>query len=99
MRAMRMFDRSAIEAVYTERTPESARVMDRARRSMSRGLTRTLSWFAPYPVVFERGRGAVLSDLDGNDYIDLFGNGLSIIHGHCYGPIVDALHETLGRGT
>ena len=27
---------------------------------MNRGLTRTLSWFAPYPVVFDRGTGAIV---------------------------------------
>lgn len=66
---------------------------------MNRGITRTLSWFAPYPVVFERGRGATLWDIDGNEYIDLFSNGLSLIHGHAYSPITRALIEAIGHGT
>jgi glutamate-1-semialdehyde 2,1-aminomutase len=73
--------------------------MERAAVSMNRGLTRTLSWFAPYPVVFERGSGATLTDVDGNDYIDLFSNGLSLMHGHAHPPIVEALREAIGRGT
>ncbi len=73
--------------------------MARAARHMPRGVTRTLSWFSPYPVVFERGSGANLLDIDGNNYVDLFGNGLSLMHGHAYAPIEAALHEGLSHGT
>ena len=73
--------------------------MKRAAHSMPRGLTRTLSWFAPYPVVFERGAGASIRDVDGNDYLDMFANGLSLIHGHAHPPITQALAAALARGT
>ena len=96
---MLRLDRSAIESVYAARTPASAELMEQAGRSMTRGLTRSLSWFAPYPVVFERGAGAVLTDVDGNDYVDLFGNGLSIIHGHAYPPVTEAASRALQRGS
>jgi glutamate-1-semialdehyde 2,1-aminomutase len=89
----------AIELEYRRLTPDSASWMARAAESMPRGLTRTLSWFAPYPVVFDHGRGAALYDVDGNRYIDLFSNGLSLMHGHAYGPIEDALRVALSRGS
>ena len=89
----------AIELEYRRLTPSSASWMARAAESMPRGLTRTLSWFAPYPVVFDHGRGAALYDVDGNRYIDLFSNGLSLMHGHAYGPIEDALRVALSRGS
>lgn len=94
-----MLERSAIEATYTAQTPNSAALMGRAARSMTRGLTRSLSWFAPYPVVFERGAGAILTDVDGNEYVDLFSNGLSLMHGHAYQPIADELARAMQRGT
>jgi glutamate-1-semialdehyde 2,1-aminomutase len=90
---------TAIERDYLQRTPGSARMMERAAKSMPRGLTRTLSWFGPYPVVFDHGRGANLYDVDGNRYVDLFSNGMSLIHGHAYPPIEAALRAALGRGT
>ncbi len=90
---------TAIELEYRRLTPRSARWMERAADSMPRGLTRTLSWFAPYPVVFDHGRGAAVYDVDGNRYLDLFSNGLSLMHGHAYGPIEDALRVALSRGT
>jgi glutamate-1-semialdehyde 2,1-aminomutase len=38
-------------------------------------------------------------DLDGNRYIDMFSNGLSLMHGHAYPPIEQALRKALLRGT
>jgi glutamate-1-semialdehyde 2,1-aminomutase len=90
---------TAIEQAYRARTPGSARLMQRASEFMPCGITRTLAWFAPYPVVFERGAGANVFDIDGNRYVDLFSNGLSLMHGHAYGPIDTALREALSRGT
>jgi glutamate-1-semialdehyde 2,1-aminomutase len=94
-----VFDDASIQAGYVERTPASRTAMERASRSMTRGLTRSLSWFRPYPVVFKSGQGAVLTDLDDNEYIDLFSNGLSLIHGHGHPEITEALASTLARGT
>jgi glutamate-1-semialdehyde 2,1-aminomutase len=90
---------TAIEHSYVERTQASARLMERAGEFMPCGITRTLAWFAPYPVVFERGSGASVFDVDGNRYLDMFSNGLSLMHGHSYGPIDAALREALSRGT
>ena len=88
-----------IEQEYLRLTPGSAQLMKRASGSMPRGLTRTLSWFEPYPLAFDHGHGAKLLDVDGNSYIDLFSNGLSLIHGHAYRPIEEALRKALTRGT
>jgi len=90
---------SAIQAEYERCTPGSARMMARAAGPMPRGLTRSLSWFPPYPVVFDHGRGSQLFDVDGRRYVDLFANGMSLIHGHAYEPIEAALLGALGRGT
>jgi len=90
---------TAIERTYLARTEGSARLMERAREFMPAGVTRTLAWFAPYPVVFRQGSGASISDLDGNRYLDMFCNGLSLMHGHAYAPIDCALRQAPSRGT
>lgn len=90
---------TAIEQAYRERTQGSARLMERASEFMPCGITRTLAWFAPYPVVFDHGAGACVFDVDGNRYIDMFSNGLSLMHGHAYAPIESALRDAIGRGT
>jgi glutamate-1-semialdehyde 2,1-aminomutase len=88
-----------IEREYARLTPGSARLMEAASSAMPHGITRTLSWFAPYPVVFERGSASNVYDVDGNRYVDLFSNGLSLMHGHAYEPIDEALRGALSRGT
>jgi glutamate-1-semialdehyde 2,1-aminomutase len=88
-----------IPEAYVARTPTSAALMRRAAAAMPGGSTRTVGWFAPYPVVLDHGDGPLLYDVDGHDYIDLFGNGLSLIHGHCYPPILQAAEAVLRRGT
>jgi glutamate-1-semialdehyde 2,1-aminomutase len=89
----------SIEESYLAQTPFSREVMGRASQIMPRGITRSLSWFAPYPVVFESGSGPILTDVDGNEYVDLFGNGLSLMHGHAYEPVTTALAAAIQRGS
>src|SRR5215468_5571906 len=88
-----------IERLYRNRTSKSAELMERAANSITGGNTRTTVFHPPYPVVFERGEGPWLWDLDGNRYLDLFYNGLSIIHGHGYAPIREAVAALLGGGS
>jgi glutamate-1-semialdehyde 2,1-aminomutase len=88
-----------LEELYKRRTPSSARAMERARRYMVRGLTRGWGYHRPYPIVARRGEGAHLIDLDGNRYVDLANNGLSLIHGHAFGPVVVALRAAVQRGS
>jgi glutamate-1-semialdehyde 2,1-aminomutase len=91
--------RASVEQRYRARTPRSAEAMARARRYMVRGLTRGWGYHRPYPLVAKRGEGPHLVDLDDNRYVDLANNGLSLIHGHAFGPVVDALRAAAGRGS
>lgn len=88
-----------IEAAYRARTRRSRELMQRAARSMPGGNTRTTSFHPPYPVVFERGVGPWLRDVDGHRYVDLFNNGLSLIHGHAFRPVRQAMARAIVIGT
>lgn len=90
---------SQISDRYLDRTPRSAALMLRAREVMPAGSTRTFGYFDPYPLVFERGEGVHLWDVDGHRYIDFTYNGLSLIHGHAFPPILEALGKAVPRGT
>ena len=91
--------RAELEQRYAARTPRSAEAMVRARRYMVRGLTRGWGYHRPYPLVAKRGEGPYLIDLDDNRYVDLANNGLSLIHGHAFPPVVEALRAAAGRGS
>ncbi len=51
------------------------------------------------PIVFERGDGAYLFDIDGNKYIDYIGSWGPMIFGHQWPPISEAVHAAVDRGT
>jgi glutamate-1-semialdehyde 2,1-aminomutase len=94
-----MTDITAIERAYRAATPQSAALLARAARVMPGGNTRTASFYPPYPVVLERGEGPWVYDVDGRRYVDMFCNGLSLIHGHNYAPVRAAIEGALPRGT
>jgi glutamate-1-semialdehyde 2,1-aminomutase len=88
-----------LQEKFVAETPNSRELTNRAKAVLPGGSTRTVGWFAPYPVVFERGDGPYLVDADGRQYIDLFCNGLSLIHGHAYPPVIEAAERVLRSGT
>lgn len=88
-----------IEAEYTTRTPRSDLYGQRAERVMPGGDTRAVGFHAPYPLTLARGQGAFLWDVDGNRYVDLIGNYGSLVHGHAYPPIAEAITQQLPDGT
>ncbi|HUY27635.1 MAG TPA: aminotransferase class III-fold pyridoxal phosphate-dependent enzyme, partial [Candidatus Binataceae bacterium] len=82
---------SKIEEQYISATPKSAAMAKRAERAMPGGDTRTTAHYRPYSLTIARGEGPFLYDIDGNRYIDLLGNYTSLVHGHAYPPIVEAI--------
>jgi glutamate-1-semialdehyde 2,1-aminomutase len=90
---------SAIEGDYRRATLKSHELLGRAARVMPGGNTRTASFYPPYPVVIERGDGPWVWDVDGRRYVDMFCNGLSLIHGHNFAPVRRAIETALPRGT
>jgi glutamate-1-semialdehyde 2,1-aminomutase len=51
------------------------------------------------PIVFERGEGAYLFDIDGNKYIDYIGSWGPMIFGHQWPAVSEAVHAAVDRGT
>lgn len=71
----------------------------RERDVVPGGSMRAASWFKPYPSYASRGEGCWLYDLDGNRVLDCANNFFSLVHGHAFPPVVEAVTKTLGRGT
>lgn len=51
------------------------------------------------PIVFERGEGAYLYDIDGNRYIDYIGSWGPMIFGHQFPDVKEAVKAAVDRGT
>ncbi|MCA0403887.1 MAG: glutamate-1-semialdehyde 2,1-aminomutase [Proteobacteria bacterium] len=50
------------------------------------------------PIFFKQGKGAYLTDVDGNSYIDYVGSWGPLILGHCHPAVVKAVSEALEMG-
>jgi glutamate-1-semialdehyde 2,1-aminomutase len=90
---------SKIEEQYRTRTPRSAERGEAAEAVMPGGDTRAAGYHRPYPLTLDRGEGPFVWDVDGRRYIDLIGNYTSLVHGHAYPPIVEAVRSGVARGT
>ena len=84
---------------YKEKTPNSMAHHQKAGVCLPGGDTRSATYFSPYPVYMEKGRGCRLYDADGNEYLDMLGNYTSLIHGHAQPTIVEAIREQALKGT
>lgn len=84
---------------YEARTPRSRELFERFRAHLPGGETRTITFYRPYPVVMVRGEGPILTDVDGNRYVDVLNNYTSLVHGHAFPPIVEAIREAAAEGT
>ncbi len=55
--------------------------------------------FDPYPLTFERGKGARIWDADENEYLDFILAMGPLIHGHAHPALVKAVQEQAEKGT
>jgi 4-aminobutyrate aminotransferase len=46
-----------------------------------------------YPLVVDKGKGATVTDVDGNQYIDLLASAGAINTGHCHPKVVEAIKK------
>jgi glutamate-1-semialdehyde 2,1-aminomutase len=86
-------------AAYETQYPRSGALMQRAATVMPGGNTRTTAHYPPFPLAIDRADGPFLWDADGNRLIDLLLNYTSLVHGHRYPPLMEAVTAALERGT
>lgn len=78
---------------------QSFMLQERARRVFPAGITRATVDRDPALYYIERGAGAHLVDVDGNRFLDLNNNFTTLIHGHAFPPVVEAVTRVLSDGT
>ncbi len=88
-----------LEDRYREATPKSAALHARAKRVMPGGETRSSTYFRPYPLVIDRASGTELVDVDGNRLLDFMNNATTLIHGHRFAPVEEAVRDQVAKGT
>ncbi len=71
--------------------PRAQAIIERDTAVMSPSYTRC------YPLVVERGEGAVVEDVDGNRFLD-FNAGIAVVAtGHCHPRVVEAIQQQAAR--
>src|SRR5918912_612615 len=87
------------EARATERSQASARMYEQARKPLVGGVASSYQLRDPWPIYLERGDGARVWDVDGNEMLD-FHNGFgSMTQGHAHDAIARAVEERVRLGT
>jgi glutamate-1-semialdehyde 2,1-aminomutase len=82
-----------------ERSPRSRAMYERARTALVGGVASSYQLRDPWPIYLERGKGARVWDVDGNEMLD-FHNGFgSMTQGHAHDTIARAVEERVRRGT
>ena len=67
--------------------PKAREIVERDHRVVSPSYTRD------YPLVAKSGRGAIISDVDGNEFLD-FAAGIAVVAtGHCHPEVVAAIQK------
>jgi glutamate-1-semialdehyde 2,1-aminomutase len=89
---------ASIEDQYTEMTPRSRALYERATNALPGGNSRTTVYYQPYPFYFDRGEGCRVYDVDGNERLDFINNYTSLILGHTPPPVVAAVQRQVARG-
>ncbi len=79
--------------------PKSARLFERAQKVLPGGLSRNTLLRGAHPLYVSKGKGSLVTDVDGVERIDFANNMASLIHGHAFEPVVEAVSNQLQLGT
>lgn len=63
------------------------------------GVSRNTIFHKPYPHYVAGAKGCRVTDVDGVERIDFANNMASLIHGHAFPPVVEAVTKQLQKGT
>ena len=84
---------------YRSSDSRSAALHRRATAVLPGGNTRTTVHIDPYPPYAVSGRGAVVTDAEGEERLDFLNNYTSLMHGHADPDIIAAVTAQLESGT
>lgn len=80
---------------FADQHPQSRLQHAAARAVLPGGHTRTVLTHLPFPLTFVAGDGALLTDADGRQYIDLLGDYTAGLLGHSERRVLDAVAAAL----
>lgn len=88
-----------IADAYMEKFPASKERHERLINYIPGGATRSLSYFKPYPIHIDSGKGAYVFTHEGHRLLDVTNAYGAVIHGHGDPDIVKAVQEGIAKGS
>ncbi len=82
---------------YMSKTVTSKDLFEKAKKVIPGGETYQIRLFEPYPFYSASAKGAKLTDVDGNEYIDFWLGHYSLILGHGHPEVVKAVKDQLEK--
>ena len=98
MRRFILDEETEIEKEYVSRTGKSRAFDETACQWLPGGSTRSATDSVPYPIYMDKGKGCILTDADGNEYIDFMNNYTVLILGHAHPRVNDAISKQIQNG-
>src|SRR3982750_1710910 len=86
------------ERRYRDRTKRWLKLLERTKPLIPTGHGGGMWYQLPYPVLLERGKGARIWDVDGNEYVALRIGDWGRIHGPANERVRDAIVAQLDKG-
>jgi len=83
---------------FTDANPASQRQFEAQARYMPGANSRSVLFYAPFPLTIARGEGAALWDADGHRYADFIAEYTAGVYGHSAPEIRDAVIEAMQGG-
>lgn len=84
---------------YREKTQESGRLFESAKRIFAGGVNHNARFYEPYPIFIKKAQGQHIWDEDGNRYTDYWMGHMALILGHSPEVVVRALADQIKNGT
>jgi glutamate-1-semialdehyde 2,1-aminomutase len=84
---------------YRTKTPQSARLFEKAKTLLPGAVGGSAPTIDPYPMFFHKGKGSTVYDVDGNEYLDFNLCWGVLIVGHRHPLILEGLRDQLEYGT
>ncbi|MBW2493687.1 MAG: aspartate aminotransferase family protein [Deltaproteobacteria bacterium] len=87
------------EKRLVEQTPKSAKLYERAKKSLVRGVASSYQMRDPYPIYFTHGKGSRVWDVDGREISDFHNAFGCMVQGHAHPAIVEAVQKRIELGS
>lgn len=84
--------------LFEKRTAKSRAHWEEAKGYLAGGVAGSASYLKPHPIYITEARGSKITDIDGNEYVDLLLGGFSNILGHAPKVVKEAVKKQIEYG-